>query len=251
MLNTCMNPSSVSIILPTYNESGHIIDLIKLIADSIPPGWEYSIIVVDDSSPDGTYSLVKDSFAFDQRVIPLLRLSERGLAKSIMTGIEHASSEYIVVMDADFTHDPSEIPRFLTLAQAYSLVSGSRFCSGGRMQDTSHYFASMLFNWILRLILRTQIQDNLGGYWVSQTSLVKRLPMHRIFFGYGDYFFRLLQHMQRSGATIIEAPAKYTSRKTGHSKSSFVKMLFTYSIAALSLSNELPHVSTSRSSINQ
>lgn len=234
-----MMPSSVSIVLPTYNESGHIVDLINTVIDSIPEGWEYEVLIVDDNSPDGTYQIIKEAFIGNSHVVPILRETDRGFAKSIRAGVERASSKFLVVMDSDFTHDPVEIPRLLHVAQVYSLVSGSRFCPGGRMQDTPHYVASMIYNWLLRLIVRTQIQDNLGGYWATRTELVLTLPMDSIFFGYGEYYFRMLHYIQRAGATVVEIPAKYVVRKTGNSKSQFVRMLFSYTLAALKLRAEV------------
>lgn len=234
-----MTFSSVSVVLPTYNESGHIVDLVNEVIASIPVGWEYEVLVVDDNSPDGTCQIVKKAFSNNPNVIPVLRETDRGFAKSIRTGVERASSEFLIVMDSDFTHDPVEIPRLLHVAQVYSLVSGSRFCPGGRMQDTPHYLASMIYNWFLRLIVRTQIQDNLGGYWATRTNLVRGLPMDRIFFGYGEYYFRMLHYMQHAGATIVEIPAQYVVRKTGNSKSQFVRMLLSYTLAALKLRAEV------------
>ncbi len=234
-----MMPSSVSVVLPTYNESGHIVELVSEVIASIPTGWVYEILVVDDNSPDGTCKLVKEAFRDNSHVIPVLRETDRGFAKSIRTGIERASSEYLIVMDSDFTHDPVEIPRLLHVAQVYGLVSGSRFCPGGDMEDVAHYLASMVYNWMLRLIVRTQIQDNLGGYWATRAELVRSLPMDRIFFGYGEYYFRMLHYMQHAGVTMVEIPAQYMVRKTGNSKSRFVGMLFSYTLAAFKLRAEV------------
>jgi dolichol-phosphate mannosyltransferase len=97
----------------------------------------------------------------------------------------------------------------------------------------------MLYNWLLRVIVRTQIQDNLGGYWLTRAKLVKALPMDQIFFGYGEYYFRMLHYLQHEGASIVEVPAKYMVRKTGNSKSRFVRMLFSYTVAALKLRGQV------------
>jgi len=160
-----MMPNKVSVVLPTYNESGHIVDLVKNVIDNIPSGWEYEIFVVDDNSPDHTHDVVTNAFRDNPSVIAVLRTFDRGFAKSIRTGIERASGNQIIVMDSDFTHDPVEIPRLLQVGAVYDIVSGSRFCAGGRMMDTAHYLASMLYNWFVRIVIRTQIQDNLGGYF--------------------------------------------------------------------------------------
>jgi dolichol-phosphate mannosyltransferase len=226
---------AVSIILPTYNESLNIVKLVNLIKAATPAGWRSEILVVDDSSPDGTYEIVRRAFDHDGTVRAILRRTDRGFAKSIRTGIEKASFDRIIVMDSDLTHDPVEIPRLLHVGEVYDIVSASRFAAGGRMADVSHYIASMLYNWMLRVVLRTQLQDNLGGYFTTSRSLVLTLPASEIFFGYGDYYFRLLFFAQRSGCSIVEIPAQYLPRGQGASKSNWLRMIFGYFKAALLL----------------
>lgn len=225
----------VSVILPTYNESGNITRLIRSIKDCLSTDWEREILVVDDNSPDGTFQVVRESFVGDAEVHAHLRTEDRGLGNSIRAGIDLATGDRIVVMDTDFTHDPAEIPKLLHVGQIYDLVSGSRFCAGGSMQDTQHYLASLAFNWFMRIVLRTQVQDNLGGYFTMDTRRLKSLPLDRIFYGYGDYFFRLLFYAERSGMTIVEVPARYMARSAGDSKSNFMKLLFTYTGAMVRL----------------
>jgi dolichol-phosphate mannosyltransferase len=225
----------VSIILPTYEEAGNIVMLVERILECIPKNTESEIIIVDDNSPDGTYRVAADRFANDQRVVLVLRTADRGFAKSIRDGIERSTGERIIVMDTDFTHDPVEIPRLLHVGEIYDLVSCSRFCAGGRMQDTAHYIASLLYNWMLRAILRTQVQDNLGGYFTMHKRALDRLPADRIFVGYGDYFFRLIYFAEKFGYKVVEIPAEYRMRRTGQSKSSFLKMLWVYSCEAIKL----------------
>jgi dolichol-phosphate mannosyltransferase len=225
----------VSVILPTYNEAGNIVELIREIISHMPGDWAYEIIVVDDNSPDGTYQVVKTAFDGNKAVIPVLRTKDRGFAKSIRAGIEIAQGEQILVMDTDFTHDPVEIPRLLYIGKIYDIVSGSRFCSGGNMQDVQHYIASMLYNWVLRLVLHTQVQDNLGGYFTIKKEKLMQLPFDKIFFGYGEYFFRVLHFAKQNRMTIVEIPALYRVRHLGSSKSNFLRMLLTYFGAAIRL----------------
>lgn len=230
-----MTQQSVSVILPTFNESGNIVELVQNVLMSIPPDWRYEILVVDDNSPDGTYELVRQTFEGNPNVVPLLRTTDRGFAKSIRAGIEKACSERIVIMDSDYTHDPAEIPRLLHVGDVYDVVSGSRFCAGGRMVDTKHYVISMLYNWVLRLLIRTQVQDNLGGYYTARRSALLALPLDEIFFGYGDYYFRLLHFAQKAGLSIVEVPAQYLLRKQGKSKSNWMRMFVTYTSGAIRL----------------
>jgi dolichol-phosphate mannosyltransferase len=111
----------------------------------------------------------------------ILRTHDRGLAKSIRAGIDRSTADYIVVMDTDFTHDPKEIPTLLHVLQICDIVSGSRFCAGRRMNDLPHYMASLSYNWMLRVLLRTQIQDNSGGYFAVRRASLLLLPLDEIF----------------------------------------------------------------------
>jgi dolichol-phosphate mannosyltransferase len=224
-----------SVILPTYNEAGNIVGLVEEILANFPPDVEPEILIVDDDSPDKTCEVAKNAFAANPNVRVLLRTQDRGFAKSIRAGIEQATGELVIVMDTDFTHDPVEIPRMLHIARIYDIVSGSRFCAGGNMQDRKHYLASLVYNWLLRALLHTQLQDNLGGYFVMKRDKILSLPLDRIFYGYGEYFFRLLYFAERRGLKVIEIPAIYRVRTYGSSKSNFLRMLFSYSRAAISL----------------
>jgi dolichol-phosphate mannosyltransferase len=225
----------VCVVLPTFNESRNIVDLIRAISNARPIQYKLEIVVVDDNSPDGTYRRVREAFANDPRVSALLRTSDRGLAKSIRAGIDHTSADYVVVMDTDFTHDPKEIPNLLHVLQICDIASGSRFCAGGRMSDLKHYMASLAYNWMLRILLRTQIQDNSGGFFAARRANLLSLPLDEIFFGYGDYFFRLIYFAQRAKMKIIEIPAEYLSRSEGETKSNWLKMLVMYTSAAVRL----------------
>lgn len=234
-----MASKKVSVVLPTYNESGNIVRLVRLVTDSIPPGWDYEILVVDDNSPDDTLGAVARAFGDDVHVVGVLRTEDRGFAKSIRSGIERATGDQIVVMDSDLTHDPIEIPKLLHVGRVYDLVSGSRFCAGGRMVDTKHYLLSMAYNFMLRLLIRTQVQDNLGGYFTARRETLLALPLDEIFFGYGDYYFRLLHFVQKSGLSIVEVPAAYLLRSEGKSKSNWARMFVTYTAGAIRLKRRI------------
>jgi len=103
------------------------------------------------------------------------------------------------------------------------------------MQDVYHYYTSMLYNWLVRLILRTQVQDNLGGFFTINRGKLDLLPFDLIFFGFGDYFFRFIYYAQKKDMHIIEIPIVYNVRRKGTKKSHVVKMLFSYTLAMLNL----------------
>jgi dolichol-phosphate mannosyltransferase len=225
----------VSVVLPTYNEAENIVALVKDVHTHIPLEWEREIIVVDDNSPDGTLETAREAFKENTDVVLILRTEDRGLAKSLRAGLERATGDRVIAMGADFTHGPSDIPKMLQVSGAYDIVVGSRFCAGGNMHSTVHYIASLYYNRMIRVFLRTQVQDNLGGYFVMSREKLNQLPFDRIFYGYGDFFFRLLYHAQKRGFTIVEVPAFYNARRAGRSKSNFGKLLLSYTIAVLRL----------------
>jgi dolichol-phosphate mannosyltransferase len=229
------NKVSVSVVLPTYNESKNIVNLVKEIIIVIDKKYQFEILVVDDNSPDETFKIVENEFKDDDRIIPILRITDRGFAKSIREGIDRAKYGQIIVMDTDFTHDPKIIPKLLHVAEVYDLVSASRFAPGGSMQDKFHYYSSLSYNWLLRIILGTQIQDNLGGYFTAKKEHLTILPLDEIFYGYGEYYFRLLHFMQHQNRSIIEIPAIYADRAEGESKSKFINMIFVYLYSAVKL----------------
>jgi dolichol-phosphate mannosyltransferase len=224
---------NVSIILPTYNESKNIVSLIDEIVKVLDRKDQFEVLVVDDNSPDDTFKIVEERFKNDDRIKPILRIKDRGFAKSIREGIERAKYKQIIVMDTDFTHDPKIINKLLHVGIVYDMVSASRFSPGGDMEDVFHYVASLTYNWLLRIVLRTQIQDNLGGYFTAKREHILDLPLDEIFQGYGEYYFRLLHFMQNRNRTIVEVPAVYISRIKGESKSKFINMAFIYFYEAI------------------
>jgi dolichol-phosphate mannosyltransferase len=224
----------VSVILPTYNEKGNIIRLIQSIDTSLLK-TTHEIIIVDDNSPDKTADAVSKKFKNDKTVKVFVRKTERGLATAILYGIERVEGDIIVVMDTDFQHDPTLIPRMVDLCSYYDLVIGSRFVRGGGMQEGYRYYFSYLFNFFVRLALRMQIQDNLSGFFAIRSKKLKTLKLNKIFIGYGDYFIRLLHASGRARYSILEIPVFYHVRPYGQSKSSFLRMIKNYSQTVLSL----------------
>ena len=223
-----------SIILPTYNEKNNIISLTDKIL-KLYNGQSFEIIIVDDDSPDQTFKITKKKYKSIKNIKCFKRTKNRGLALSIGYGLEKANGKILVVMDTDLTHDPKLIKQLLYLNRIFDIVSCSRYCCGGSMENKKHFLGSYLYNLILRIILKTQIQDNLGGFFSMKRLVYENLRSYKVFYGYGEYFFRLLHFAQSEGFSIVEIPAKYADRKDGLSKSKFFKMFFTYFFSALKL----------------
>ena len=230
--------TDVSIVLPTYNERENICDLIDAIDQALTPsGLAWEVLVVDDSSPDGTADAVRQRYGPVGPVKLHVRSSDKGLAKSIRYGLEQAAGRTLVVMDTDFNHDPALIPQMVDLLRYYELVIGSRFVMRGGMEDAARYRMSLLYNVFIRSLFHTQIQDNLSGFFaVRRETLFQLQPkFDRIFYGYGDYFIRLLLLAWRSNWKILEVPVFYILRRHGESKTGFWDIFRDYTLAVLKL----------------
>ena len=242
----------VSVVLPTFNERDNICDLAEAIrAELTPTGCRYEILVVDDSSPDGTADVVRAHFGTvrDPRgeAAPLddgagcvrlfVRTQDKGLAKSIRAGLEWAQGRTLVVMDTDFNHDPAMIPQMVDLLRYYDLVIGSRFVMRGGMEDQLRYRFSLLYNYFIRFLFHTQIQDNLSGFFAVRRERLFEVQdkFDQIFYGYGDYFIRLLLVAWRSNWRILEVPVFYILRRHGDSKTGFWSIFKQYTAAVLKL----------------
>ena len=224
----------VSVILPTFNEKKNILLLINQIKKNLKKN-KLELIIIDDNSPDKTGLICKKKFAKDKSVKVLVNKKRIGLSESIYEGISYSSKKNIVVMDTDLTHDPVLIPKMLRLIKEYDIISGSRFCAGGYMEERIHSSLSFVYNILLKSILKTQVQDNLGGYFCIKRKTINKLPCKKIFYGYGEYFFRLLYFSVKKKFTILEVPAIYKKRVRGKSKSKFFYLLYKYFIEALKL----------------
>ena len=227
---------SVSVVLPTYNEAKNIVPLIEAIEEHLGPlGLELEIVVVDDSSSDGTAAVVRERFADDGRVRLTVREKERGLAGAILCGLRQCQGDVVVAMDTDFNHDPAMLPQMVRFLEYYDLVIGSRFTMGGGMEDQPRYYASFCYNMLVRLFLRTQVQDNLSGFFAMMRHQLFRMDVDYIFRGYGEYFMRLLFLAWAAHLKMLEVPVFYVLRRHGQSKSRFGRMLWDYTRTAVEL----------------
>lgn len=225
-----------SVILPTYNEAGNIIKLVEAIDDELSQKhFSHEIIVVDDDSPDKTGLLAEKYFSKIPYVRVIIRKKDRGLAKSIRTGLEAAIGEIVVAMDTDFNHEPKLVPTLVEKCQKYDFVVGSRFIKGGGMENKARERYSCLFNIMIRLILGSPVHDNLSGFFAMRSQELEKLNFDKIFWGYGDYFIRLIYLAKQQGNKFAEIPSFYRNRDYGESKSKFLSMLQDYFLSTLAI----------------
>ena len=192
-------------------------------------------VVVDDNSPDGTAGAVRDSFPDDLRVKLFVRTEERGLATAIRYGAEHSTGNILVFMDTDFNHDPAILPQMIKFLDYYDIIIGSRFVMAGGMEDKFRQFSSLIYNYGIRILFGTPVHDNLSGFFSIDRDKLFSMDLDQIYYGYGDYFIRLLMVAHKRGYKMLEIPVFYRLRMHGHSKTQFVSTFVQYTKALLVL----------------
>lgn len=225
-----------SVVLPTFNEKGNIVSLVKKIMKCLK-GYEFEIIIVDDNSPDGTSDCCRKVFKNNKNVRVFVRKNSRGLATAIHFGIKKAKGKYVIVMDTDLSHDPKLIPIMLSKASRFNLIIGSRYINGGGMDNRKRYWLSKFYNLYLRFLLRIPVTDFLSGFFCMERSILISILRKRnnIFTGYGEYFIKLIYIINKIGGKFCEIPSFYKNRQYGESKTKFLNIFIVYTKTSVGL----------------
>ncbi len=211
--------TSVSIILPTYNERDNVGDLVSSLAKTLE-GLDYEIIVVDDSSFDGTAAVALElSETYPVRTI--LR-RKRGLASAIMTGFGVANGEVIGVLDADGQHPPENALAFIDeINDGYDIVLGSRYIDGGSTDGWTKRRVLMSKGAVLLAKpLVTGVTDPMSGYFFIRKSVIKDVKLNPRGFKLG---LEIL--VKGKWDRLKEIPIKFEMRKSGTSKISMREVI--------------------------
>lgn len=214
------NPQ-VSIILPTYNESKNILDVLRSIKESLPGSVSAQAIVVDDNSPDGTGRLVEEYLRNMKNIANytievIHRKTKTGLGSAILHGMRHARGETIVVMDSDFSHPPQIIPKLLdALRHRCDIAIASRYIRGGRIDGwtAKRRMISWFGTAVAKHGLGIKAADPMSGFFAFRRNLVEGIS----FDGLG---FKILMEMlvKARGARVAEVPYTFRDRRLGESK---------------------------------
>lgn len=209
------------VILPTFEEQPTIEQVLRGIRKA---PHDVDVVVVDDSSPDGTASTVRDVMSTDPHIRLIERPERSGLASAYRDGFGLALDEgydLVVEMDSDLSHDPDELPRLLdAAARGADLVVGSRYVPGGSVSNWSRgrVALSRAGNTYARLMLGIPLHDATSGFRVYRRQLLQALVSDPIASeGYGFQIELVLRSWQR-GATLAEVPITFREREHGHSK---------------------------------
>ncbi len=216
-----MNPNSVVVVLPTYNEAENV----EAIADAVS-AHGYRLLIVDDNSPDGTGEIA-DAIAIDNELVSVLHRSvKEGLGPAYSAGYEEAASmgaEVTCGMDADFSHDPADLPRLVAAVDAGAdMVIGSRYVKGGAVSNwsMSRRLLSRGGNIYARILLGLDVHDTTSGFRAYRTTSLTALEASTCeASGYG-FLVEMTYRATRSGYTITEVPIVFSDRTLGDSKMS-------------------------------
>jgi dolichol-phosphate mannosyltransferase len=211
------------VVVPTYNEAEGIETVLRRIREELPAG---DILVVDDSSPDGTASLVEAISADDPRVSLLQRPSKAGLGSAYLAGFAEGLArgfDILVEMDADLSHDPVALPALVSAAvHGADLAIGSRYVAGSSIPDWTRRraFLSRWGNRYAALALGLAVNDSTSGYRAYRAEALARLDLgHVRAYGYG-FQVEMTYRLIRQGGKVVEIPVAFVDRRAGESKMS-------------------------------
>ena len=208
------------IIVPTYNESSNITELVGKIFSAVST---VHVLVVDDASPDGTAELVEKLGAEHPNLRVLRRTGERGLGRAYTAGIHYALDngyQIIGTMDADLSHDPAYLPPMLSLLEQCDVVIGSRYIRDGGTVNwgTGRILLSWLANTFAAILLRLPAHDVTSGYRLYRRRALEWVRTAEVKSTGYSFLGELLYRAHRTGARIVEHPIIFHDRTLGVSK---------------------------------
>jgi dolichol-phosphate mannosyltransferase len=216
----------VWVVLPTYNERENLEPLvaaIRAVLDGVAP--DHAILIVDDSSPDGTGKLADALAARDPHVRVLHRPRKEGLGQAYLAGFDLAlaeGAELVIEMDADFSHDPSYLPALIDAAQEADLVLGSRYVRGGGIRNWGRVrtFVSRGGCWYARTVLDVDVHDLTGGFKCFRRAVLEALDLGAIRSQGYAFQVELTYRALQLGFRVREIPIVFADRRVGQSKMS-------------------------------
>lgn len=214
----------VTVVVPTYNEVDNIASLTEELLRLPLPGLR--VLIVDDNSPDGTGDVAEQLAAQHAQISVIHRAGKGGLGTAYVAGMSRAladGAEYVVQMDADFSHQPAYILQMLgvTLATAADVVVGSRYVPGGSLDEgwsLWRRFLSWFANIYVRLILRLRTRDMTAGFKLWKRSALLGLGLERIRSNGYSFQVEMAYLCEKLNYHIIEIPIHFEDRRIGQSK---------------------------------
>jgi dolichol-phosphate mannosyltransferase len=212
------------LILPTYNEAENVEAVVRAALEHLARAdIEHTILVVDDSSPDGT-GQIADRLADEIAEVRVLhRRGKQGLGRAYLDGFGIAldnGAELVLEMDADFSHDPADLPRLIAAAGAADVVLGSRYVPGGGVANWG--LIRRALSWggcaYARVLLGVPVRDLTGGFKCFHRRVLEALDLDQVHAdGYG-FQIEMTYRAVKAGFTVAEVPILFRERRVGQSK---------------------------------
>ncbi|HEX6091382.1 MAG TPA: polyprenol monophosphomannose synthase [Gemmatimonadales bacterium] len=208
--------------VPTYNERANLPLIVPAILEQDP---RLEVLVIDDSSPDGTGALADTLAAEDSRVHVLHREAKEGLGRAYLAGFRWALDrgyEFILEMDADFSHDPKFLPLFIEASLQADVVIGSRYKQGVNVINwpISRLLLSLGANQYARMITGLPISDSTGGFKCFRREVLAAIDFSRVRSNGYAFQIEMSYRAWRQGFRLVEIPIVFTDRVEGQSKMS-------------------------------
>jgi dolichol-phosphate mannosyltransferase len=214
------------LVLPTYNEVENIDPFVRAVLPQLAAsGHEHHLLVVDDNSPDGTGSAADRLAQEFEQVEVLHRPAKHGLGRAYLAGFRRAldsGAELVLEMDADFSHDPADVPRLIAAAADADLVLGSRYVRGGGVSDWGllRRMVSRGGCWYAQHLLGVPVRDLTGGFKCFNRQVLETIHLDSVHAdGYG-FQIELTYYAVKAGFSVVEVPITFRERQVGTSKMS-------------------------------
>lgn len=220
-----MSSLRITVITPTYNEAENLPKLVSALF-SLP--LDLHLLVVDDNSPDGTGQIAdKLSEEYPNRIEVMHRPGKMGLRSAYLNGFQKiltSTTQAIVQMDADFSHDPSALVNMSKLLESYDVVLGSRYTAGGSVDKQWSFWRKALSafgNFYARSILQMPLHDVTTGYRMWRSETLRQIPFEHIHSSGYVFLVEMIYLTHCLEFKIGEAPIYFADRRWGKSKMSF------------------------------
>jgi dolichol-phosphate mannosyltransferase len=213
-------PERALVVVPTYNERTNLPQIIPQILEQDP---RLEVLIVDDNSPDGTGPLADEMAAADGRVHVMHRPEKAGLGKAYLAGFRWALErgyDYVLEMDADFSHDPKFLGQFLGAARDADLVIGSRYRAGVNVINwpMSRLLLSIGANQYARWITGLPLSDSTGGFKCFRRRVLESIDFERVRSNGYSFQIEMSFRAWKKGFRLVEIPIVFTDRVEGQSK---------------------------------
>ena len=212
------------LVLPTYNEAENIERLVEAVLPPLAATGDHRVLIVDDNSPDGTGDIADRLAAENDAVEILHRVAKEGLGRAYVAGFHRAlatGAERIMEMDADFSHDPADIPRLVHEAKhGADLVLGSRYVPGGGVENWGVVRRAVSRGGCLyaQAVLRVPVRDLTGGFKCFNRRVLEAIGIEQMHAdGYG-FQIELTYRALKAGFHVREVPIVFHERRAGASK---------------------------------